>query len=399
MSYYQNDRNETTRFDAQRVRRAQEQQQKRPPQQRPPQRRPRRKRIGPAAILLYFGFILVFSAILAGTAWLLANDICSFNKKEAEVAIVVEEEDSIKSVAKKLKSEGLINYKGVFCLFAGVFDAEEKIGPGIYTLNSDMDYRALINGMVPRKTHSAETVRATIPEGSTVKEIIEILAEKGVNTEAALTAAAESGEFGYKFIDDTEKGNISRLEGYLFPDTYEFYKNSTPREAIEKMLDNFEYRFDEDMIAKLDAVNEKFRADYGIREIVIIASLIEKESAAPGESPMVSGVIYNRLFKWGNNPPYLNIDASIVYAQEGQNARIDTKLDSPYNTYLYEGLTPGPIANPGLSSLKAALNPENHNYYYYVLNPETGMHQFSTTYEEHQGYVRQFNAAPEIEIE
>ena len=124
MSYYQNDRNETTRFDAQRVRRAQEQQQKRPPQQRPPQRRPRRKRIGPAAILLYFGFILVFSALLAGTAWLLANDICSFNKKEAEVAIVVEEEDSIKSVAKKLKSEGLINYKGVFCLFAGVFDAE-----------------------------------------------------------------------------------------------------------------------------------------------------------------------------------------------------------------------------------------------------------------------------------
>ncbi len=146
MSYYQNDRNETTRFDAQRVRRAQEQQ-----QQRTPQRRPKKKRIGPGAILLYFGFILVFSAILAGTAWLVANDICSFNKEEAEVAIVVEEGDSIKSVAKKLKSEGLINYKRVFCLFAGVFDAKEKIGPGIYTLNSDMDYRALINGMVPRK--------------------------------------------------------------------------------------------------------------------------------------------------------------------------------------------------------------------------------------------------------
>ena len=74
-------------------------------------------------------------------------------------------------------------------------------------------------------------------------------------------------------------------------------------------------------------------------------------------------------------------------------------MDSPYNTYLYEGLTPGPIANPGLSSLKAALNPESHNYYYYVLNPSTGMHQFSTTYEEHQSYVREFNAAPEIEIE
>ena len=112
----------------------------------------------------------------------------------------------------------------------------------------------------------------------------------------------------------------------------------------------------------------------------------------------MAGVIYNRLFRWGNNPPYLNIDASIVYAQEGNNARIDTKLDHPYNTYTNTGLTPGPIANPGLSSLKAALNPESHNYYYYVLNPSTGMHQFSTTYEEHTGYVRQFATfTPEVE--
>ena len=116
MSYYQNDRNETTRFDAQRVRRAQEQQQRRPSQQRPPQRRPRKKRIGPAAILLYFGFILVFSAILAGTAWLLANDICSFNKKEAEVAIVVEEEDSIKSIAKKLNSNEMSSLRASLAL-------------------------------------------------------------------------------------------------------------------------------------------------------------------------------------------------------------------------------------------------------------------------------------------
>ena len=130
-----------------------------------------------------------------------------------------------------------------------------------------------------------------------------------------------------------------------------------------------------------------------------MASMIEKEAANGEESPRIASVIYNRLFDWGDTPAFLNIDASIVYAQEGNNARIDTSLESPYNTYLYEGLTPGPIANPGLASLKAALNPETHNYYYYVLNPSTGMHQFSTTYEEHQGYVREFNAAPEIEIE
>ena len=243
-------------------------------------------------------------------------------------------------------------------------------------------------------------LHVTIPEGYTSRQIFALLEENRICTAVDAAAYAANGELSeYWFLDGLERGTNNCLEGYLFPDTYEFYKNSTPREALERMLDNFEHHFEGDMLTQLEAVNKKFKADYTVREIVIIASLIEKESAAPGESPAVSGVIYNRLFKWGNNPPYLNIDASIVYAQEGQNARIDTSLDHPYNTYIYEGLTPGPIANPGLSSLKAALNPETHNYYYYVLNPATGMHQFSTTYEEHQGYVRQFNAAPEIEIE
>ena len=379
MSYYQDDRNETTRFDAQRVRRAQEQQQRRSPQQRPPQRRPRRKRIGPGTILLYFGFILVFSAILAGTAWLLANDICSFNKEEAEVAIVVEEEDSIKSIAKKLKSEGLINYKGVFCLFAGVFDAEEKIGPGIYTLNSDMDYRALINGMVPRQTHSAETVRATIPEGSTVKEVIEILAEKGVNTEAALTAAAESGEFGYKFIDDTEKGNISRLEGYLFPDTYEFFVGEDPTSALKRLVDNFYSK----VSTYLDQIEE---SEYSLKDVITIASLIEKETTGK-DREKISSVIYNRLSTSGETYYLLQIDASLVYAAGRPITQADYKeLKSPYNLYLHEGLPPTPIANPGLASIQAAVEPADTDYFFYVLGSD-GAHIFSKTLAEHNKAV------------
>ena len=126
-----------------------------------------------------------------------------------------------------------------------------------------------------------------------------------------------------------------------------------------------------------------------------MASLIEKESAAPSESPKIAGVIYNRLFRWGDTPAYLNIDAALVYAQNGENTSIDTRIDSPYNTYTNIGLTPTPIANPGLSSLQAALNPEMHEYYYYVLNPATGMHQFSATYEEHEAFRAQFAAAAE----
>ena len=367
--------------------------------------RPKRKKgeglLGIPSILVTFvwlALILVIGVTAGRMLWICAADVLAFGREDKVVTVTVYEADTMEDIIDKLHEGGLIRYKSLFSLYADISDAQEDIKPGIYDLNTRYDYHALVNFMSPRS--SREVIKVTIPEGYTCRQIFSLLEENRICTALDAAAYAASGELPeYWFLEGVERGTENCLEGYLFPDTYEFYKNSTPREAIERMLDNFEYRFNEEMIAQLDSVNSKFHADYGVREIVIIASLIEKESAAPGESPMVSGVIYNRLFKWGNNRPLLNIDASIVYAQEGQNERIDTKLDHPYNTYLYEGLTPGPIANPGLASLKAALNPETHNYYYYVLNPSTGMHQFSTTYEEHQGYVREFNTAPEIEIE
>jgi len=370
-----------------------------------PKGRPKRKKgeglLGIPSILATFVWLalIVIIGVTAGRMlWICAADVLAFGREDKVVTVTVYEADTMEDIIDKLHEGGLIRYKSLFSLYANISDAEEDIKPGIYDLNTRYDYHALVNFMSPRS--SREVIKLTIPEGYTCRQIFALLEENRICTAVDAAAYAAKGELSeYWFLEDVDRGTENCLEGYLFPDTYEFYKNSTPKEAIERMLDNFDYRFNEEMIEQIDAINSKFRADYGVREIVIIASLIEKESAAPGESPMVSGVIYNRLFKWGNNPPYLNIDASIVYAQEGNNARIDTSLESPYNTYLYEGLTPGPIANPGLSSLKAALNPESHNYYYYVLNPGTGMHQFSTTYEEHQGYVREFNAAPEIEIE
>ena len=367
--------------------------------------RPKRKKgeglLGIPSILVTFVWLalIVMIGVTAGRMlWICAADVLAFGREDKVVTVTVYEADTMDDIIDKLHENGLIRYKGLFRLYAGISDAQEDIKPGIYDLNTRYDYHALVNFMSPRS--SREVVKLTIPEGYTCRQIFSLLEENRICTAVDAASYAANGELSeYWFLDGLERGTENCLEGYLFPDTYEFYKNSTPREAIERMLDNFENRFDGDMLTQLDAVNEKFRTDYTVREIVIIASLIEKESAAPGESPMVSGVIYNRLFKWGNNRPLLNIDATIVYAQEGQNERIDTQLDHPYNTYIYEGLTPGPIANPGLASLKAALNPESHNYYYYVLNPSTGMHQFSTTYEEHQGYVREFNATPEIEIE
>ncbi len=364
--------------------------------------RPKRKKgeglLGIPSILATFVWLalIVMIGVTAGRMlWICAADVLAFGREDKVVTVTIYEADTMEDIIDKLHEGGLIRYKGLFRFYAGISDAQEDIQPGIYDLNTRYDYHALVNFMSPRS--SREVITLTIPEGYTCRQIFSLLEENRICTAVDAAAYAASGELPeYWFLEGVERGSSNCLEGYLFPDTYEFYKNSTPREALERMLDNFDYRFDEEMFAQLETLNKKVTdGSYGIREIVIIASLIEKESAAPGESPRVSGVIYNRLFSWGSNPPYLNIDASIVYAQEGDNARIDTSLDSPYNTYLYEGLTPGPIANPGLSSLKAALNPESHNYYYYVLNPGTGMHQFSTTYEEHSRYVREFAAATE----
>ena len=341
------------------------------------------------ATVVWLALIVVIGVTAGRMLWVCAADVLAFGREDKAVTITIYEADTMEDIVDKLHSNGLIRYKSLFNLYASISDAQEDIKPGIYDLNTRYDYHALVNFMSPKS--SREVVELTIPEGYTCQQIFDLLEEHRVCTAVDAAAYAATGELNdYWFLDGLERGSENCLEGFLFPDTYEFYKNSTPREALQRMLNNFEIKFSEEMMAQLATLNENLTGDYTVREIVIVASLIERESAHPEESPKVAGVIYNRLFNWGNNPKLLNIDASIVYAQGGNAEHIDTALDDPYNTYLYPGLTPGPIANPGLASLKAALNPETHNYFYYVLNPDTGRHQFSTTIDEHNSWIRQF---------
>ena len=339
--------------------------------------------------VVWLALIVAIGVTAGRMLWVCAADVLAFGREDKPVTITIYEADTMEDIVDKLHANGLIRYKSLFNLYASISEAEEDIKPGIYDLNTRYDYHALVNFMSPKS--SREVVELTIPEGYTCQQIFALLEENRVCTALDAAAYAANGELNeYWFLEGVERGSENCLEGYLFPDTYEFYKNSTPREALQRMLNNFEIKFTEDLHSKLAELNEKFGAEYTIREIAIVASLIEKESAHPEESPKIAGVIYNRLFNWGNNPKLLNIDAAIVYAQGGDAEHIDTGLDHPYNTYKYPGLTPGPIANPGLASLKAALSPETHNYFYYVLNPSTGRHQFSTTNEEHNSWIRQF---------
>ena len=359
--------------------------------------------------MVWLGLILVIGVSLARLLWVCAADILAFGREDRSVTIVVDNDDDIDSIAHKLYQAGLVRYPGLFKLYAGLTVDEGEISPGTFTLNTMYDYHALVNGMASASSYRAVVEDVLIPEGYSCRQIFELLEEKGICKVEALEEYAASGEFAdYWFLEGVERGDKYCLEGYLFPDTYDFYENSTPREALGKMLTGFDRRVDETLRGKLDSLNahladlmrrngksEQYIADhkFTFHDVVIVASLIEKESGNAAESFNIASVIYNRLYNWGGTPAYLNIDAAIIYAMDGDASHIDTGFDSPYNTYLHTGLTPGPIANPGMSSLEAALNPASTGYYYYVLNPATGQHTFSKTLEEHEKLVEKYRQA------
>lgn len=375
---------DTASWDAEQVRRSEPQ---RRPRQTTARKRRRKKRINP---LLYILFVLITSAILAGVGWLLITDLCAFNKEYMETTVEITADDTVKTVADKLNDAGLIKYKWFFRLFAGVTKADEKIGMGTYTLTTDMDYQALIRGMRSSAGNmTAETVKVTIPEGYTVSQIIKLLAKNGVAAEETLLKVAQIYQFDYDFIDNTSE-DISRLEGYLFPDTYEFYANITSESQVGsavfgKLLSTFNSRIDDELLEAMAAKG------YDMHDIVTIASLIEKETDGTDQG-MIASVIYNRLEGPGDKAGtygMLQIDASLLYAlpdHEGAITSADMETDSPYNLYKYAGLPPTPISNPGLASIQAALEPEETDYYYYALGTD-GKHHYFTNYNDFLNFV------------
>ena len=348
-------------------------------------------------IVLWIVIVGASSAICAGVGWMLANDFCAFNKDYLEATVEispdwfteteVKQDDGttetvstvdIGKVAAKLKENNLIEYSWFFRLFSVFYHSDTKIKPGTYTLNTDMDYMALVRGM--RSTGLAETVDVTIPEGYSVQQIIDLLAEKGVGSVEDLTETAENHVFDkYAFVDNENLGSITRLEGYLYPDTYNFYVGGDVTLAFNSMLSNFNNKvyLNEDLTSLFDA------SDYSFQEIITIASLIEKETDGTDRDKIAS-VIYNRLENAGETAYYLQIDAALVYAAGRQITQEDyATLDSPYNLYTHTGLPPTPIGNPGIDAIKAALQPAETDYYYYVLGAD-GKHVFSTTLSEHE---------------
>lgn len=353
------------------------------PERRPaPQRRRRNKRSPLSNSMLYIVMVCAVSIVLAAVGWSLANDMLALNKDKVTATIVVDDENDFGSVVDQLKDNDIIKYKGLFRLFSALSGGSDKIAQGSYLVDTDMDYRAILNSLGSGSSSRVE-VSVTIQEGLTVRQIFELLEKEGVSTVEKLNDMAANHDYAFSFLEDIPLGDPNRLEGYLFPDTYNFYMGEDPKYVINKMLVNFDSKVDDSMRQKI--------ADkgYTIQELLTVASMIEKETDGTDQTTIAS-VIYNRL----NNPGagtagYLQVDATIQYVlPEGEIVSEEDyqTVNSPYNTYLNKGLPPGPIANPGLESIMAALNPESTNYYYYALGDD-GVHHFFTSYSEHQAFL------------
>ena len=364
-------------------------------------RRKRRKKKGFSLLgtLLYVAFVIGISTLLAAVGWVAANDVLALNKAEhsaiitlpedifTEKEVKVETGDGTETktievvdldyVADQLKENGIIEFKLVFRLFSVFSNAEEKMAPGTYQLDTDMDYRAIVTNLGSNSA-SRQLATVTIPEGYTVDQIFQRLEESGVSTVEKLRDMAATHDYAFSFLQEIPLGDYHRLEGYLFPDTYEFYMGEDPVNVLNKTILRFDEIFTEEMRADIEA------AGHTIHEAVLIASMIEKETDG-GDQAEIASVIYNRLDDpTSETAGFLNIDATILYATGGTT--VDTAADTPYNTYTHTGLPPTPIASPGVDALRAAVYPEDTNYYFYALGDD-GVHHFFSTSREQQNFI------------
>jgi len=288
------------------------------------------------------------------------------------VTVTIPEGSSTKDIANILKEKGLINNTLLFRFQSRYKCYDGEYIKGTYTLSKGMKNDTLMDILSSGKQQDG-TVKVTVPEGYTANQIAELLEKNGIVSAESFINEMNNGTFDYEFLKNIT-GRDYRLEGYLFPATYEFDKNTDAHKVITAFLDRFNIEYTN--------ILKNAKSSYTSDQLVTIASIIESEIQVDSERPVAAGVIYNRLDK----KMKLQIDSTVQYALKTRNESVtytDIDVDSPYNTYKYTGLPPGPICCPGEASIKAAAEPEKNDYIYYVLKKKgSGEHVFTASYEE-----------------
>ena len=327
---------------------------------------------------LIASIIVILGGLILGSLYLYFEKLATVNG--GENYIIIKKNSTLEEVAKLLLEKDIIKSEGTFKYYAKIKGVKGSIEGGNFIIKP----KTKINNLIIRlKNGKSEFKVITIPEGYTLYQIASKLEENNlVKKEEILNATLSTLKTNDLILN--KKDVLYDLEGYLFPDTYYIPNAATKDEIINIMVNRFKSVFSD----KYKVRTKELELD--VNEIVTMASLIEREAANDSERSRIAGVIYNRIKK---GMP-LQIDAAVIYASTKgeknlQKVYYDTlKVKSKYNTYLYKGLPPGPIASPGKPSIEAALYPESNDYLYYVASYNG--HVFSKTYEEHLSNVKKY---------
>jgi len=348
----------------------------------------KKKKSGRTALVVLLALVLIIGISAVGAYITLKNYDKPFDAASTKtVDFVVPSGASTIKIASLLEKEGLIKDDMIFRIKSKLNGLDGKFQAGEYELGAYMGMNEIMTKLQDGKR---ETRKITIKEGWSLMDIANYLDENKIVTKEEFINSLENDEFDQWFVKELKEtapdptGNLSakanKYEGFLFPDTYEIYVGCSARSIINKLLSQFEKVFDTDLQAKLETNKVT------LQEAIAIASIIEGETVIDSERPKVASVIYNRLNS-NVTGRKLQMCSTVLYAIGYHKNRVlysDLEVDSPYNTYKYAGLPVGPINNPGLACIKAALNPADTNYYYFVVNSKgDGSHKFSNSYYDH----------------
>jgi UPF0755 protein len=329
------------------------------------------KKLGIAVLFLLF-------FLFAGVAGVHLNIVADANTPagtgSVEQTVMVRSGQGVKALSIKLYDEGLILHPLKFRLFARIKGYDKHIKAGEYLFSNAMTPEKMLQIMVEGKVLLH---RLTIPEGYSLTQIARAVQAAGFGTESVFFKTATDPEFVHSLGIDAQT-----FEGYLFPDTYFFTIDATPKDIIRAMIKRFREVFTPKWKDRAKALGMT------IHQIITLASIIEKETGIAEERPIISSVFHNRL----KRKMRLESDPTVIYGIEdyhGNITRKDLESPTPYNTYTMRGLPPGPISNCGVKAIEAALYPANTKYLYFV-SKKDGTHYFSTNFKEHERAVRKY---------
>jgi len=327
--------------------------------------------------------IIIFSIMVTSTSLIL--DLILYADKPAgtdirEKIITIRKGQNIKQISEELYGIGVITSRFKFELLSRLKGLDTKLKTGDYTVSPSMSPTKILYKFTSGKIIRC---RITIPEGYTLAQVSALIMKSNLKNCHQFYEVASDPTLTRQLRIDADT-----FEGYLFPDTYIFSRGVTPQEVIQKMLNRFRSVFTDEW------KNQAKKLGFSVHQVVTLASIIEKETGAPSERPIISSVFHNRL-KEGMR---LQSDPTVIYSIEnfdGDLTREHLKQPTPYNTYKIKGLPPGPIANPGKKALEAALFPADTPYFYFVSKGDR-THHFSTTLEEHNQAVATYQLLNKI---